>query len=60
VDVGDPKSVRALIGIALRYGFRRSGSQAFIRISGNRTWDEISRQPFVIEFVERARALGLY
>jgi exosortase len=60
VDVGDPKSVGALIRIALHFGFRRSGSQAFIRISGNRTWDEISRQPFVIEFVERARALGLY
>jgi exosortase len=60
VDVGDPKSVRALIRIALRYGFRRGDSQAFIRISGNRSWDEISRQPFVSEFVERARALGLY
>jgi len=60
VDVGDPKSVRALIRIALRYGFRRGGSQAFIRISGNRPWGEISRQPFVAEFVEKARALGLY
>jgi exosortase len=60
VDVGDPKSVRSLIRIALHYGFRRGGSQAFIRISGNRPWGEIARQPFVAEFVERARALGLY
>jgi hypothetical protein len=60
VDVGDPKSVRALIRIALRYGFRRGGNQAFIRISGNRSWEEISRQPFVSEFVENARSLGLY
>jgi exosortase len=60
VDVGNPKSVRALVRIALRYGFRKSGSQAFVRISSNRSWVEISREPFVVEFVERARALGLY
>jgi hypothetical protein len=60
VDVGNPKSVRALIGIALRYGFRKGGSQAFVRISCNRSWADISREPFVSEFVERARVLGLY
>ncbi len=60
VDVGNPKSVRALVRIALRFGFRKGGSQAFVRISSNRSWVEISREPFVADFVERARALGLY
>jgi exosortase len=60
VEVGDPKSVGALIRIALRYGFRAAGDQAFIRISSNRTWDEIAKEPVVEEFFARARPLGLY
>jgi exosortase len=60
VEVGDPKSVPALIRIALRYGFRKGGRQAFVRISSNRPWEEISREPFVVEFFGRARVLGLY
>ncbi len=60
VEVGDPRSVRSLIGIALRYGFRKGGRQAFVRISSNRPWDEISKEPFVTEFLGRARVLGLY
>lgn len=60
IDPGDPKSVPALIGFAFRYGFQRAGSQAFIRISSNRPWNEISREPFVSEFIGRARELGLY
>jgi hypothetical protein len=60
VDVGDTHSVPALIGIALRYGFRKGGQQAFIRISSNRPWGELSREPFVREFFEHVRGLGLY
>ena len=59
IEIGDPFSLKAHLRVALRYGFRRSGEQVFIRISGNRPWDEISREPFVREFLERARSLGL-
>ena len=60
IDPGDPRSVPALIGFAFRYGFQRAGTQAFVRISSNRPWDEISREPFVREFIGGARELGLY
>jgi exosortase len=60
IDAGTALSVRALIGIALHYGFRRGGNQAFIRVSSNRPWDSIAREPFVTEFFERSRKLGLY
>jgi exosortase len=60
VQVGNPRSVPALIRIALRYGFRKGGEEAFIRISSNRPWDQVSREPFVAEFFGRARGLGLY
>jgi exosortase len=60
VDIGDPKSVPALIRIALRYGFRKGGRQAFVRVSSNRPWGEISREPFMAKFFGQARVLGLY
>jgi exosortase len=60
VDVGNTRSVPGLIGIALRYGFRKGGQQSFIRISSNRPWAEVSREPFVKEFFEHVRGLGLY
>jgi exosortase len=60
VEVGNPRSVPALIGIALRYGFRKGGDQAFIRVSSNRPWSEISGEPLVVDFFRRARQLGLY
>jgi exosortase len=60
VEVGDPKSVPALIRVALRYGFRKGGRQAFVRISSNKPWDAVSRAPFIAEFFSRARVLGLY
>lgn len=59
IEIGDPFSLRAHLGVALRYGFRRSGEQVFVRVSSNRAWDEIAREPFVSEFFVRARALGL-
>ena len=60
IDVGDTRSVPALLRIALHYGFRKGGRQAFVRVSSNRPWDEIAREPFVSEFIGRARELGLY
>ena len=60
IDVGNTHSVPALIRIALRFGFRRGGEQAFIRVSSNRAWEEIADEPFIAEFFGRARRLGLY
>jgi len=60
VEVGNTHSVRALLAIALRYGFRQGGEQCFIRLSANREWAEVSREPFVAEFLSRMGPLGLY
>ncbi len=60
VEVGDPRSVPSLIRIALRYGFRKGGRQAFVRVSSDRPWAEIAQEPFVGTFLDRARVLGLY
>jgi exosortase len=60
IDTGDPFSLQAHLRTALRFGFRNSdAAQAFVRISSNRPWDEIAREPLVIEFLQRARTLGL-
>jgi len=60
VELGNTHSVSALLAIALRYGFRQGGEQYFIRVSANRGWDEVSREPFVAEFLGRMAPLGLY
>ncbi len=60
VDIESTRSVPSLIGIALKYGFRKGGRQAFIRVSSNRPWEEISGEPFVADFFNSVRALGLY
>ncbi len=60
IDTGDPFSLKAHLKTALQFGFRSSdAAQAFVRISSNRPWEEIAREPFVIEFLQRGRALGL-
>jgi exosortase len=60
IDTGDPFSIGAHLKTALRFGFRTGdAAQAFIRISSNRPWDEISREAFVADFLRRVRALGL-
>jgi len=59
VEVGSTRSVPSLIKIALRYGFRRGGEQAFIRVSSNRPWEEISKEPFITQFFSNVRGLGL-
>ena len=60
IDVGNTLSVTSLIRIALRFGFRKGGDQAFIRVSSNRPWEEIAREPFIAEFFANTRRLGLY
>ncbi len=60
IDTGDPFSLRAHLETALKFGFRNSeAAQAFIRISSNRPWGDIAGEPFFLEFLQRARALGL-
>ncbi len=60
IDVGSTRSVPSLIRIALRFGFRKGGDQAFIRVSSNRPWEEIAHEPFIAEFFANTRRLGLY
>ncbi|HMD59826.1 MAG TPA: exosortase-associated EpsI family protein, partial [Opitutaceae bacterium] len=59
IEIGDPFSLGARLGIAMRYGFRKGGEQVFIRVSSDRPWDQISREAFILQFFERARRLGL-
>lgn len=60
VDLGNTRSVRALLAIALRYGIRQGGEQAFVRVSANRPWDKLSAQPFLADFFRNLQPLGLY
>jgi exosortase len=60
IDTGDPFSLRAHLRTALRFGFRNSdAAQAFVRISSNRPWGDIAGETFIVDFLQRARALGL-
>jgi exosortase len=59
ISYRDPYSIPALLHIALQYGFRRQGSQYFIRISCNRPWEEISDEPLVREILANLDRIGL-
>ena len=59
IDYRDPYSLRALLAIALKYGFRRQGSQYFIRVSSNRPWTEIAGDPLVHEIMANLKTTGL-
>lgn len=59
IDYRDPYSIPALLQIAVNYGFRRQGSQYFIRLSSNRSWGEIATEPLTLQLVEHLRPLGL-
>jgi exosortase len=48
-----------LLRLALRYGFRRDGSQLFIRISSNQPWEKIAREPLLADIIARLHPLGL-
>jgi exosortase len=55
----DPRSPRALLALALRYGFRTAGDQLFVRISSNQPWEALQDDPLVIEVLSRLRPFGL-
>lgn len=59
ISYRDPYSIPALLHIALQYGFRRQGSQYFIRISCNRPWEEIADEPLVREILANLDRIGL-
>jgi hypothetical protein len=59
ISYRDPYSLPALIRIALQYGFRRQGSQYFIRVSSNRPWEEINREPVLREILGNLDRIGL-
>jgi len=54
--VGSP---RELLSLAWHYGFRDEEEQVFIRVSSNRGWQEIAKEPLLAEIVARCRSLGL-
>ena len=59
LDFVDPYSARRLLGLTLRYGFRRPADQLFVRVSSNRTWQEIASRPAVLQFFKGLKPLGL-
>jgi len=59
IDYRDPYSLSALLEIALQYGFRRQGSQYFIRVSSNRPWPDLAQEPLVREIMSNLKTLGL-
>lgn len=55
----DPRSVRELLAIAWRYGFRKDGSQVFVRVSSNHPWRDLSDEPLLTDLFRRLQTLGL-
>jgi exosortase len=55
-----PNSPLTLLGLAVRYGFRKGGDQVFIRISSNRPWEQLRDDPLVVDILSRLKPLGLY
>ncbi len=55
-----PNSPLTLLGLAVRYGFRKGGDQVFIRISSNRPWGQLHDDPLVVDILSRLKPLGLY
>lgn len=58
-DYLNPRSIPALVRLSLNYGFRREGSQYFVRFSSNRPWEEISGEPVVQELFANLARIGL-
>jgi exosortase len=59
IDYQDPYSIPALLEIALKYGFRRQGSQYFIRISSNRPWTELAAEPLLRQILANLQPAGI-
>ncbi len=59
IDYRDPYSIPALLQIAWRYGFRRQGSQYFVRLSSNRPWNELADEPLLQDILRGLAKTGL-
>jgi hypothetical protein len=59
IDYRDPYSLSALLQIALQYGFKRQGSQYFVRLSSNRPWNELAAEPLMREILTDLGGVGL-
>lgn len=59
INYRDPYSVPALLEIALRYGFRREGSQYFVRISSNLPWNDLEHEPLLHQLQLNLDRIGL-
>ena len=55
----NPYSPSELLRLAWRYGFRHDGDQLFVRISSNRGWDDLAREPLLETLFGRLQPLGL-
>ena len=56
---GSPYSIGGLVKLALAYDLHRDGDQLFVMVSSNRGWEDIARNPLVMEFFRRVAPLGL-
>ncbi len=59
IDYRDPYSIPALLQIAWQYGFKRQGSQYFVRLSSNRPWSELATEPLMREILSGLARTGL-
>lgn len=54
----DPRSVRELLALAWRYGFRKNGDQLFVRVSSNRPWNTLASEPLLADIFANLRVVG--
>lgn len=59
INYVNPYSVPALFQLALQYGFRRQGDQFFVRVSSNRPWRDLAKEPVVGEIFANLARVGL-
>ena len=59
IDYRDPYSIPALLQIALQYGFKRQGSQYFVRLSSNRAWSDLAAEPLMRDILAGLARTGL-
>lgn len=59
IDYRAPYAVRNLVAIALEYGFRREGTQYFVRFSSNRPWEDLHDDPLVRQIFANFSRIGV-
>jgi hypothetical protein len=55
----DPHSAISLVKLAWHFGLGSQRDQLFVRVSSNRSWDEIAAEPILTRFFENLSPLGL-